>query len=254
MCGGHGSWSRLDASAAIVYGNYSGASVNFLQVTEDANSPGDFPPLFGAPTVSGNSMSFSPVGFNANAAGAAGSDVTDGQLSFGIQAKTNYVIPSIQLSEAGDTTIVGFGTDATLTKVVGYVFVTILEVDGTPINAVGDGAYMTFTPHAGEYRLGTHGGGGPFYTTAWSGGLTLNINQILVDNGVSFIDGATLVQINLDNTLLATSENGTQSFIAKKAVGGVAFVIETEPIPEPSSALLALVGCGLVGGFRLRRR
>src|SRR3954447_22415759 len=66
-------------SAPINYGNFAGATVTYTQVTEDANSAGDNPPLFGPPTVSGDSIDFDPVGFNAaNANG--GADLTDGNL------------------------------------------------------------------------------------------------------------------------------------------------------------------------------
>jgi hypothetical protein len=74
-------------SAPINYGNFMGNTVMYTQVTEDTNSPGDSPPLFGAPTVSGNSLDFNPVGFDANSTGGSGPDITDGQLLFGIMAK-----------------------------------------------------------------------------------------------------------------------------------------------------------------------
>ena len=55
-------------AAPINYGDFDADTVIYLQVTEDANSPGDSPPLFGAPVVSGNSIDFNPVGFSAAAA------------------------------------------------------------------------------------------------------------------------------------------------------------------------------------------
>ena len=73
-------------AAPINYGNFSGANVNFLQVTEDSAT--DPTPLFGPPTVAGDGMTFSPTAaFSANA--SSGSiDLTDGKLNTTIQANT----------------------------------------------------------------------------------------------------------------------------------------------------------------------
>lgn len=231
-------------AAPINYGDFSGDTVDYLQVTEDSNS-GDSVPLFGAPTVSGDSLDFNPVGFSANASGG-GADITDGQLKFTVKAKDGvgpnfYAISNISLSEAGDTTLAGFGTDATTTAVFGNVFVNIHEVDGIGINAVGANYVMSFTPSGGTYGLGTDGGGGPLYNTAWKGSLLADLNALLTANNIPFVGGATKVTVNLDNTLIATSETGTATLIAKKDFGGLSVTVN---VPEPTSFLLA--GFGLL--------
>src|SRR3990172_510762 len=90
----------------INYGTFMGNTVSYVDVTEDSNS-GDALPLFGAPTVSADSLDFDPVGFDANATGALGVDVTDGNLNFMVVAKRGKAIQSLELSEAGDTTLAG---------------------------------------------------------------------------------------------------------------------------------------------------
>ncbi|MGD9635362.1 MAG: PEP-CTERM sorting domain-containing protein [Pirellulales bacterium] len=231
-------------AAPINYGDFAGATVTYTQVTEDANSAGDAPPLFGPPTVSGDSLDFDPVGFSASATGAGGVDITDGNLRFGIVAKPGGAINQVMLNEAGDTTLAGFGTDATFTAVTARGVISITGVDGAGINVVSTPFSMTFSPSGGTYGLGTDGGGGPLYAADWSGGIAIDVDAILTSKNIPFNLGATKVSINLDNTLIALSQNGTFSLIAKKDFGGLSVTVN---IPEPSTVLmLGLASIGLV--------
>lgn len=237
-------------AAPINYGDFSGNTVDYLQVTEDANSAGDAPPLFGAPSVSADSLDFDPVGFSASATGAAGIDVTDGNLKFTIMSKGGHAIDMVSLAEAGDTTLSGFGTDATFTSVTGQGVMNILSVDGVGITPIVVPINLVMTPSGGTYFLGTDGGGGPLYSTGWSGSWLKNVKQVLIDNSIAHNLGATKVSINLDNTLTAHSEAGTFSLIAKKDFGGLSVTVN---IPEPATWVLASV-CGVLAASGGRRR
>ena len=154
------------------------------------------------PTVSGDSLDFDPVGFNANATGAAGIDVTDGNLNFTIMAHAGYAIDMVSLSEAGDTTLAGFGTDVTFTSVTGMGVLNILAVDGVGI--ARDCGTDQFDVHA----VGRHLWPGhrrrrrpALLRRGWSGSWLKNVEQVLIDNNVAYNLGATKVSINLDNTL-----------------------------------------------------
>ena len=235
------------ARSAILYGNFSGNTVDYIAVTEDSNS-GDPLPLFGAPAVFGDSLDFDPVGFSAHASGAAGVDITDGNLTFMVVAHAGYAIENIQLSEAGDTTMAGFGTDATFTGVTASGILNINEVDGVGIPVISVPFSLAFTPSGGTYGLLTDGGGGPLFNSNWQGFLFQDIEQVLINEGVPYTLGATKISINIDNTLSALSENGTSSLIAKKHFGGLSVTVN---IPEPSSLLLG--GIVLLAGM-IRRR
>src|SRR5262245_47269794 len=78
--------------AQINYGSFFGATVDYINVTEQSTT-GDPIPLFGPPTLSFNSLDFNPTGFDAAAAGAAGLDNTGDRLTFAIQAHAGQSIP-----------------------------------------------------------------------------------------------------------------------------------------------------------------
>ena len=235
-------------AAPINYGNFGGATVDYLQVTEDANSPGDSPPLFGPPTVTGDSIDFDPVGFNAASAGG-GADLTDGQLKFTVMAKPGKAINNLKFAEAGDVTLLGATfNDLTFASVSTHMFVDITEVDGAPISVVSVNATMPFSPSGGTYGLLSDGGGNPIFTTTWTGSTSLDINSILTANGIPFRNGATKIDVNLDNTLAALSQLGTSALIAKKNASGIVITVN---VPEPGACLLATLGLAFAG---LKRR
>jgi hypothetical protein len=249
--------ASLSVAAPINYGTFIGNTVTYVNVTEDTNS-GDTQPLFGAPTVTGDSIDFNPVGFDANSTGV-GSDTTDGQLTFFVVANTDpntdFAIDSISFAEAGDTTLAGMGNNNTFTSVTADVFVNIYEVDGVGINTITIPTGLVFTPSGGTYELGTDGGGGPYYHTQWSGSLLVDLTQALIDEGVAFDLGVTKISVNIDNTLTAVSQAGTFAVIAKKDFGGLSVTVNQPgqgEIPEPASVALALFGMALVAVRRAR--
>src|SRR5687767_9514421 len=71
-------------AAQINYGSHMGTNVTYVNVTEDTD--GHPLPLFGPPTVTGNSIDFNPVGFEASSTGAA-SEQRVGNLQFMLTAK-----------------------------------------------------------------------------------------------------------------------------------------------------------------------
>jgi hypothetical protein len=232
------------ALAQINYGSFTGATVNYINVTEQSTT-GDSLPLFGTPALSFNSLDFNPTGFDAAAAGAAGLDNTGGRLTFTIQAHAGQSIPIIFFSEAGDTALAGAGTDNTSTQVTANGTITINAVDGAAIAPITQPIALTFTPSGGTYGLATDGGGLPIFHTNWTGSLSLNVSQILTNSAVPFTLGATNVSIDLVNTLTATSQADTNSLIGKKDFG-----FAVVPIPEPAS--LALFALALIALFSVR--
>lgn len=231
-------------ASTINYGDFAGTTVTYEQVTETALSPGDTVPLFGAPTISGDTLDFNPDNFVASASGAGGTDQTDGKLDFGINAISGSYIPEITLSEAGDYTLGGFANDA-FASVTATIFVDVFEVDGAPIDTISGIFSMTFTPSDGDFQLSSpidNPGGSPGIGGSWSGSVSANINQILIDNSVGYVNGATKVGVVVDNTLLALSQEGTTAEIRKKDFKGFSITV----IPEPAtSGMMVLISGGI---------
>lgn len=247
-------WAALSATtfaAPINHGNFSGDTVDYLDVTEDT-STGDPLPLFGVPTVSGDSLDFNPVGFSANSSGGGAPDQTDGQLSMMIQAKAGKVINSLLFSEAGDTSLArALGTlDDAVTSVTADIFIDILETTLGPITPINVPGAMTFTPSNGDYQLSVDGAGNPTFNTAWTGSAFFDLDAVLLANGV--LGEVTKVNVNIDNSLTASSAANSSAFIAKKDFDGVSITANPDPskIPEPSSVLLALGGIAAVAAGR----
>lgn len=223
----------------INYGDFSGTTVMYLDVTE--SSATDPTPLYGAPYVTGNSLNFDPVSFNFFSTGGSVVDITDGTLSLGIKALSGESIPIVQIFEAGDYTLTGLVNNAFAGVAANY-FINIFEVDGASINVISVPASMIFTPSDGDYLLSVDGEGTGI---PWTGSLSIDVNQLLIDENVAFSTGATRITIVGDNTLTTISQEGTSAFIAKKDTGGVVITV-----PEPSTFVLLLLG---VGAFTLIR-
>jgi hypothetical protein len=238
-------------------------------VTEDTGA--DEPlPLFGTPAVTGNSMDFNPAGFDA-ASTNGGADLTNSNLNFMVTAKSGSRISEIRINESGDTTLGGNvapGSSGTFSGVFANGTLDIQEVDFSGINHISVPFSLAFSPSSGTYFLGTDGGGGPAFNTSWTGSATLDIDAILIANGFDIPNGAvdpdggaTKISIDLDNSLLAVSEQGTTSFIGKTdfSVLTTRSNVPLEPggdpevrVPEPTS--LAWLCLGTAGLLARRER
>lgn len=228
--------------AAINYGDFSGTSVSYIGVTESSGTdPGS---LFGAPTISGNTLDFNPQGFTAFSSGG-GVDLTDGQLNFLLRADSG-ALSGLQFSEAGDFSLAGLGTANTKAAIATTLFFDILKVDGAAINPLSFSAQMTYTPVGnGQFNLLANPGIG----NLWAGNYAVNLNDVLTAHGISFTSGATEVRVNLDNTLLAMSESGSVAYIGKKDFKGLGITV----VPEPSTIAITLFGAALFLGSRRRQ-
>ncbi len=217
------------ALATVIHGNFSGTSLDFLQVRETSIF-GDPEPLYGAPTVVGNQLTFNPSNYSANSAGG-GIDQTGALLQMTIAATGGSSISSLTFSEFGDTTLVGFpGTAATGTFVgIGGV-INVTHVNGV---ALANTIVIPIPVAQLFYTLP-----GDLGITNWTLASTVDIAAI--------VPGATQLTVAFNNNLVASSEVGTTSDITKK--------LSLIPVLVPEPGLVGLLGvAALVGAARSRR-
>lgn len=206
----------------INYGNFSGTTINFFQVQEDSIT--DALPLFGAPTLAGDSLLFFPTAYASSSANGT-ADTTSGTLKMTITAKPGNFIKTIKVTELGDYALAGIGTAATSAQVSGLLTATDLDTGDLYFDSLAVNPKSLFTR--------------PLDSTGnW--------------NGVTFIDvtglGITSMTIVFNNNLQTTSEQGTTSFIQKKVVNGPSIKID---VPAPGAT--ALIGLGGLVALRRRR-
>lgn len=218
------------SAASISYGDFGPVppGVSFGGVQE--SSATDPVPLYGPPTAFSVGLDFDPAGFAATAA-AGSQDITDGQLNFSVTTDASLGITDIGLSEAGDYTLAGGGTNATQVLAGAIIRVTVTQINGVdvaPISLAPVNASVAFNLAAN-----------PGIVQPWSIGLSANLAAQLGAD-----ERATGIEVVIDNQLLAFSEDATNAFIAKKD-----FRVDVGVVPEPGTALLllgALVGLSAV--------
>lgn len=239
--------SSLAQAGIFPYGSFVASDFTYENVVETNL---EVAPLFDAPILSGNSLTFSPPNF---AAGGTGPqlDFKDSTITTIISAHTGQAIENVHFAEAGDYTLRGLPGGFGEVTVGAAFFIEFLEIN----NSATHPALLTlpaliknmqFTTGAGlnggEYaRPGDDGTAVP-----WTGSVLLDIEQHLIDNGVN--GKATKVKLRFDNALTALADATSIAFIKKKLADGV---VVTTNIPEPTS--LVLLGM-CVANFAIRRR
>lgn len=222
------------ADAAISYGELEGTDFNYFSVLEDSAT--DPAPLFGEPSIGGNTMFFTSVGFAAFS--ECGVDLTDGTLAFRVESKDDETgILSLDFTEQGDYSLLGDHAAVTAGM---SVFGLVTEIDGVDIDPISFSMSETFldTALSGEVS--------PSGVNPWSGELSIDMASILSHAGIEGL--ATEVAIVLDNTLTAEAGGDSSALVNKKL-----FTVAATQIPEPSTAMLGLIGVLALGVMHRRR-
>lgn len=227
-------------AASINYGDFGPVApgVNFRGVTE--TSATDTVPLYGAPTAFSVGLDFNPIGFASFSTGGS-SDITDGQLNFGVEGNPLVGISSISLFEAGDYTLAGSGTAATQDFAGVIMRITVTQIDGVNV------APITLAPSNSSVAFNLLAN--PGIVQPWSLGLSLDVSGQLTAMGLHFAVGATKLDVVIDNQLISLSQPGSIAGIEKK---DFRIDVGTNVVPEPSTTAL-FFSAGLAGLFLLRR-
>jgi hypothetical protein len=210
--------------ATIIHSDVSGATVNFVNISEGAISA-DPEPLFGQPSASGDSLIFPmTASFSALSVDGNASDPTAGKVSFTMAAKSGHTITAFNYAEGGFTNLnAPFNIGDAFTQVVAFASVKILEVNNSPVTLPVIQQFLNISPLGGQYQLSSIGGTN--YQTGWSGSLSIPLPS-----------GTTKALVTIDNSLFAASlGSGSQALIGKTSLG---VDIDTAVIPEPTTVLL----------------
>ena len=247
-------------TTSINYGDFTGVTVQYTNVTEESST--DDVPLYGTPTIDGDSLEFDELSFFASTPDdfSGGGDITDGKLAGKLEAFDLYYVDTIHFEEWGDVTIAGSGGSLTSATVTNKIYIKVKEINGFSVpDMTFDPIDMVFDVSDGDWNLADDG---TTINQDWSGDLTVDVTSELRDFYITdeYADlyGAnpmleqllatgfvTEVDFTLENQLLAIAEVGSVSHIAKKETDG----LRVTSAPEPATLLLL----GL-GGLVLRRR
>lgn len=197
-----------------------GHNVNFTYDTEALG-------LFGAPSVNGDSIFFTPTTFDISSANGNGYALKNSTLNLRITPRAGFDLNGVSLVARGDYLQLGNGPQ---TIVAGQ------------IRAFGLDDPNQFSTHPIQPG-GTLSLSG-FQTHNWQANAALNLDAPGWRNGQA-------INLTIESLLLAnTSFSSSLAFLEQKYVGATVLV---SPVPESDSWLMMLAGLSVVG-LALRRR
>lgn len=185
--------------------------------------------LFGQPNVSGNSLYFTPVNFDAKSSNGSGYAFANDTMNIKVTAHDGWSFSSIGLIERGDYLLLGAGSSAQVAGQIRVFDVASPLIDVTdnidavsPLNLSG---------------ASTHN---------WTANAAVDL---------SGWQSTQAVNVTVENLLLAsTSAPSSLAFVEKKFLGLTPVLSAVTPVPEADTYAMMLAGLGLVGWATMRRR
>jgi hypothetical protein len=184
--------------------------------------------LFGAASLSGDELVFTPANFTATSVnGSAGAAFQT--LHITVSANSGFQLSAVNLAESGAYSLTG-GASAFVTGNI-----TALDIEGTTsAQEIGTIATTESTDVVGS-------------ATGW----TANAGVVVPATGWGGTDGVVnSIGLKITNQLFATSVAGSSAEVWKNAAS---LTVVTSPVPEAETYAMLLAGLGLVG-FMARRR
>jgi hypothetical protein len=237
------------------FGPIAGVNISYSGSETDNQSPDPPSPtwLFGTPILGGsNNLHFTsdatqtpkPIQFAVITPG--GEQLEDGKLSIDATTLGNSSIALMSITEGGDYLISNGTATSTAAAILNITSATVTVHVG-PGNDVQvpllPNISQSFTASPGSGPVDTSiptaivfSGAGPLVTGTWQGTASFNIAAAVAAAGLSG-DRVTQVEFTLDDILLGNAAPGALVEITKKD-----FLIGANPVPEPSTILLGVLG------------
>lgn len=188
--------------------------------------------LFGMPTLSGNTLFFTPTSFKAISTNGAGVSLASQTSNFDILLKpsANLRLSSVDLSEGGDYLMMGQNS-----------FVNALGQMRVRNNANPSMEIVSSIAPAAPLSIKDG------INHNWAASANADLN------GAAWNDVGS-ARVTLENILLAytQADTGPQLAFAEKKYAGITFNVS--PVPEASTWSMMLLGVGMLGYLGLRRR
>jgi hypothetical protein len=226
----------------------AGDNVQFVDVIESSLT--DPVPLYGTPTVSGDTLLLAPRDFGSFASGG-GVDPTIAKLSTTIEALPGTHLLGIRWSQFGDVALGGVGTADTGVTITAPVFLRIDEINGSPVSGLSFTASVAFSNldgsnPGGQWNLAADG---PLAGQVFRGDLEMDMGALLAGEGLS--GSVTKLYFSMDNLLSAQSESGTYAYVMNTQMSGIEVLTNA---PEPSTVVMTLIAmAGMALCVRRRR-
>lgn len=223
-----------DRAAAATDGEFADPSgtVSFLNVRDEHG-------LFGSAHASADSLDFSPRDFEARCASCPDQGVSRDSLTLDIQARGDRRIGYVEVREALDYTLQSFDPDG-FAAVQAFVTIriAITEIDGRAVDLPSKAYFVEFQPSSVASVLGSGMARG---VLVGSTGL-VDLRALVDESGE--IGLATRVRMQLGTVLFAFAEG--DGSVARLEVGDADWTAWTmgpyQPVPEPSTSLLMMLG------------
>jgi hypothetical protein len=245
---------QVDAPAATIPVTIPGVNVIYEDIVQSSRTPSKPDPLFGSPSVAGDSLRFFPTSFYASSSG--GADSVDSLLQFKLVAQPNYGITNFQLNEFGGYLLNGLAGVHASVSIGVPSFLEVLAVDGqallNPILVSPTISYTNLTAQpngSGTASLADFPPNTPV-ASSFDVKVSYDIAGALAANNISGM--ATELMYTMDNILNSLAAPGAYASIDKKVV--TVNVTTAEAVPEPSTwVLLSMAGMGLAWVVRRRK-
>lgn len=202
------------------------ASVTLTGNTVDFTFDDTLMGLFGQPQISGDTLFFTPVNFEAQSLNGAGYAFTNDTVNVTVTAHSGMSFDSVNLLERGDYLLLGSGSSADVGGQL-RVFDTAMPLTDLS-SSIASSSPLTMT-------------GLP--TKNWDSNTSVD---------VSAWNTATTLNVTIENLLLTSTSTPTSLAFAEKKFSGLSLV--TTPVPEAETYTMMLSGLGLIGFMVARRK